>query len=139
MSVDNDSIGPDTPLRLEDAVRRAFPAGGITVSGLRKEAGRGRLEIEVIAGKQFTTLRAIERMRGLCRVTKEQDSGSNPQPIRQAESSAAPPIGSSETDRARSALAALKANATKLKESSPSTSAENTQSQQSATVIPLKF
>jgi hypothetical protein len=112
MSVDNESIGPDTPLRLEDAVRRAFPAGGITVSGLRKKAGRGRLEIEVIAGKQFTTLRAIERMRGLCRVKKEQDSGSNPQPIRQTENSGAPPIGSSETDRARSALAALKANAT---------------------------
>jgi hypothetical protein len=66
MSVDHEDIGPDTPLRLEDAVRRAFPAGGITVSGLRKEAGRGRLEIELIAGKQFTTLRAIERMRGLC-------------------------------------------------------------------------
>src|SRR5215475_13458656 len=120
MPIDQEIVGPDTPLRLEDAVRRAFPAGGITVSGLRKEAGRGRLEIEVIAGKQFTTLRAIERMRGLCRVTKEQDSGSNLQPIRQKENSAAPPIGSSETDRARSALAALKANATKLKESSPS-------------------
>src|SRR5215470_7637558 len=65
MSVDNENVGPDTPLRLEDAVRRAFPAGAITVSGLRKEAGRGRLEIEVIAGKQFTTLRAIGRWRAL--------------------------------------------------------------------------
>src|SRR5579864_399015 len=138
MSVDHENIGPDTPLRLEDAVRHAFPAGGITVSGLRKEVGRGRLEIEIIAGKQFTTLRAIERMRGLCRVKKEQDSGLSPRLTPQTEDSAAPQTGSSETDRARSALAALKINATKLKESSPSTSAENAQYPQSATVIPLK-
>jgi hypothetical protein len=52
MPVGAEIIGPDTPLRLEDADRRAFPVGGITVSGLRKEAARGRLEIEVIAGKQ---------------------------------------------------------------------------------------
>ena len=44
MPVDHEIIGPDTPLRLEDAVRRAFPAGGITVAGLRKEAARGRLK-----------------------------------------------------------------------------------------------
>jgi hypothetical protein len=112
MPVGAEIIGPDTPLRLEDADRRAFPVGGITVSGLRKEAARGRLEIEVIAGKQFTTLRAIERMRGLCRVKKEQGSGSNLQPTRQTEC-AVPPIGSSETDRAKSALAALKTNAKK--------------------------
>ena len=30
--------------------------GGMTVSGLRREAARGRLAIEVIAGKHFTTL-----------------------------------------------------------------------------------
>src|SRR5262245_51014315 len=65
MSVDNENVGPDTPLSLEDAVRRAFPAAAITVSGLRKEAGRERLEIEVIAGKQFTTLRAIGWWRAL--------------------------------------------------------------------------
>jgi hypothetical protein len=33
--------GPDTPLRLEDAVKHAFPFGGMTVSGLRREAARG--------------------------------------------------------------------------------------------------
>jgi hypothetical protein len=72
------------------------------------------------------------------RVKREQDSGSNPQPTRRTEDSAALQIGSSETERARSALAALKINATKLKESSPTTSAENTRSPRSATVIPLK-
>jgi hypothetical protein len=50
----------------------------MTVSGLRREASKGRLTIEVIAGKQFTTLRAIELMREKCRVMqKEPDCGSN--------------------------------------------------------------
>jgi len=35
LSVDN-----DTPLRLADAIEIAFPRGGITVSGLRKEAAK---------------------------------------------------------------------------------------------------
>jgi len=35
---------------------------------LRREAKRGRLTVEVIAGKTFTTLNEIERMRGRCRV-----------------------------------------------------------------------
>jgi hypothetical protein len=54
LSVDN-----DTPLRLADAIEIAFPRGGITVSGLRKEAAKGRLIIERIAGKDFVTLAAI--------------------------------------------------------------------------------
>jgi hypothetical protein len=52
-------IGPDTPLRLKMAVKVAFPLGGMTLSGLRSEAKKGNLAIEVIAGKQFTTLKAI--------------------------------------------------------------------------------
>jgi hypothetical protein len=54
---------PDAPLRLDVAVNEAFPAGGMTVSGRRREAARGRLVIEVIAGKRFTTLAAIDRVR----------------------------------------------------------------------------
>jgi len=34
----NDNIGFDDPLRLEEAVRFAFPHGGMTASGLRREA-----------------------------------------------------------------------------------------------------
>jgi hypothetical protein len=56
------------PLRLDVALKAAFPAGGITIAGLRKEIAKGRLEVELIAGKQFTTLDAIQRMRELCRV-----------------------------------------------------------------------
>ena len=41
------------------------------MSGLRKEIARGRLEVEIIAGKQFVTLMAIARMRELCRAPKK--------------------------------------------------------------------
>lgn len=58
----------NAPLRLQDAIATAFPLGGMTVSGLRREAARGRLAIERIAGKDFTTLQAIDEMRELCRV-----------------------------------------------------------------------
>src|SRR5258708_34010864 len=51
------NIELDTPLRLVDAAQIAFPAGGMTVSGLRKERDRNRLVIEKIAGKELTTLR----------------------------------------------------------------------------------
>ncbi|MPZ39786.1 MAG: excisionase [Rhizobiales bacterium] len=61
-------ITRDTPLRLEDAIKIAFPSGGMTVSGLRRERDRNRLIVEKIAGKEFTTLAHIERMRELCRV-----------------------------------------------------------------------
>ena len=54
-------IGPETPLRLDVAAALAYPDGSMTASGLRREAGRGRLAIERIAGKDYTTLAAIER------------------------------------------------------------------------------
>jgi hypothetical protein len=62
-------ITEDTPLRLASAAELVFGKnGGMTASGLRKEAQRGRLVIERIAGKDFTTLRAIADMRKLCRL-----------------------------------------------------------------------
>jgi hypothetical protein len=63
-----DTPASTTPLRLADAIKHAFPFGGMTVSGLRREADRGRLVIERIAGKDFTTLAEIEAMRERCRV-----------------------------------------------------------------------
>jgi len=62
-----DKVKPNTPLRLDVAAAIVFPDGSMTACGLRKEAGRGRLVIERIAGKDYTTLAAIERMRELCR------------------------------------------------------------------------
>jgi hypothetical protein len=61
----------NTPFRLADAVKQAFPHGGMTMSGLRREAARGRLVLERIAGKDFVTLAAIGAMRELCRVKPE--------------------------------------------------------------------
>jgi len=63
-----EGVGLDTPLRLDLAARVAFPGGGMTASGLRREAARGHLTIERIAGKDFTTLGAIAAMREKCRV-----------------------------------------------------------------------
>jgi hypothetical protein len=45
---------------LADAVKIAFPLGGMTVAGLRRERDRNRLVIERIASKEFTTLAHIE-------------------------------------------------------------------------------
>jgi hypothetical protein len=61
-------ISSGTPLRLDVAAALAYPDGPMTASGLRREAARGRLAIERTAGKDYTTLAAIERMRELCRV-----------------------------------------------------------------------
>ena len=81
-ALDLKNVGPDTPLRLDVAAEIAFPGGGMTSSGLRREAKRGRLIIETIAGKQFTTLGAIEEMRQKCRGNqKVLGSGSNIEPI----------------------------------------------------------
>ena len=49
-------IGPNAPLRLKIAAALAYPDGSMTASGLRREAGRGRLVIERTAGKDYTTL-----------------------------------------------------------------------------------
>lgn len=73
------TVAEDVPLRLSDAAQIAFPYGGMTEAGLRREAKRGRLQIERIAGKDFVTLAAIREMREQCHVRKNQPaSGSVP-------------------------------------------------------------
>src|SRR6516225_1708778 len=91
-------ITADTPLRLADAVKIAFPMGGMTVAGLRRERDRNRLVIEKIAGKEFTTLAHIERMRQLCRdEAREPDSSLRQPAATRAETSPTSQPGSSET------------------------------------------
>jgi hypothetical protein len=63
-----DAIRPDTPLRLDVAAALAYPDGSMTASELRREAKRGRLVIERTAGKDYTTLEHIHRMREQCRL-----------------------------------------------------------------------
>ena len=85
-----DEIRPDTPLRLGVAAALAFPDGSMTASGLRRERARGHLMVERIAGKEYTTLAYIERMRELCRVqAKAPGYGSVPS-AEEAEASPAP-------------------------------------------------
>jgi hypothetical protein len=104
-----DKVAPDTPLRLEIAAALAFPDGSMTTAGLRRESARGRLTIERIAGKDFTTLANIERMRQLCRVEAKVPaftSGGGPN---------GPPSGSSSTMAAKSAQVRAKAISAQLK------------------------
>ena len=61
-------VAQDAPLRLHVAAALAFPDGSMTASGLRRERARGHLIVERIAGKEYTTLAYIKRMRELCRV-----------------------------------------------------------------------
>lgn len=75
-TVSLENVGSDSPLRLGTAAALAFPDGSMNASGLRREAMRGRLVIERIAGKDYTTLENINRMREKCRVeTKERTCG----------------------------------------------------------------
>jgi hypothetical protein len=109
----NAPIDRDTPLRLADAIALAFPHGGMTVSGIRREAARGRLVIERIAGKDFVTLKAIEEMRELCRVRVREPASS----LRNAgtEPSSVRPSGSSKTEDMKRARAALEKTIEELK------------------------
>jgi hypothetical protein len=98
-----DQIGPNTPLRLDVAAAIAYPDGSMTGKGLRKEAARGKLIIERTAGKLYTTLASIEKMREKCRLqVKDQDSGcARPAGEAMAAMPFDQPHGSSETERIR--------------------------------------
>jgi hypothetical protein len=133
------ALDPSDPLRLADAVKIAFPCGGMTVSGLRREAAKGRLTIEKIAGKDFVTLEAINEMRVKCRdQQKAQGSGLSQKNETMRESLRDAQHGSSETDRIKSARAALEMTARGLSKPSPNTSPENTKSRETGVVIRLK-
>jgi hypothetical protein len=115
-----ENITPTTPLRLAIAAQIAFPDGSMKVSGLRKERDNGRLVVEVIAGKEYTTLAAIEEMRRLCRAPRKAPAST----LRKEK--VEKPTGSSVTDRNASARAALRARAMQLSRPSADTSQPNT-------------
>src|SRR5258708_20899881 len=129
-------VGTDAWVRLGVAAAIAFPDGSMTAAGLRREAARGRLIIERIAGKDFTTLANIEQMRELCRVPqKDLVSGSAPKNEISTARSANAQCGSSETDRARSARVALQKIARAPSAPSASTLPKSTSLTESAAVI----
>jgi hypothetical protein len=90
-------IDPRTPLRLAVAAKLAFPDGSMTASGLRREHLRGRLIIERIAGKDFTTLANINLMRERCLVQAKGLAFTGATPASKDTSLSRKPSGSSET------------------------------------------
>jgi hypothetical protein len=118
-----DEIGGDVPLRLDHAAEIAFPNGGMTGKGLRREGLRGRLAIMRINGKLFTTLADIREMCRQCRdAQKAPGSGSSPNGDTATTSSA--PSGASLTmEDISAAQDALRRTVAALKKPSPSTSA----------------
>jgi hypothetical protein len=105
---DRQEIDLTTPLRLAVAAALAYPDGSMTAGGLRREAKRGRLAIERTAGKDYTTLAAIEEMRQLCRVVpKDPVCGSVPPGGTRAGKSPTQSAISFSMEAANSALEAL--------------------------------
>jgi hypothetical protein len=135
-----DQIAEDAPLRLNIAAALAYPDGSMTVSGLRREAARGRLVVERTADKDYTTLGAIRQMRGLCQLeAKERDCGSEDRAVTAKPGKNTAPCGSSETGSIRRAQAAARMIVKELKERSPNTSTESTSLKRpKGSVIPLK-
>lgn len=135
-------IEMDAPLRLAVAASLAFPDGSMTASGLRREAARGRLVIERIAGKDYTTLADIRRMREKCRnQPRAPDCGSVASDATNEAASPILPCGTSVTTTALSraqdaALMIVEA----LNGASPITSADATLRRRvRARVIPVKY
>jgi len=120
-------ISDETPLRLNRAAELGFPDGSMTEAGLRNEAAKGRLTVERVAGKTYTTLGDIKRMRQLCRV-EARVPGSNLE--QNAEMGPAKshitPNGGSGTASETLAQAALNRTLLALSESFASTSRQNT-------------
>jgi hypothetical protein len=116
----------DAPLRLSIAASLAFPDGTMKASGLRREAARGRLVIERIAGKYYTTLKHIERMRELCRVRPDDQDSGCAQNIATAMARFDQQLGSSSTEASTSPQDALKAKLQKQKDASRRSSPRST-------------
>jgi hypothetical protein len=110
-------LDDDTPLRLDLAANVAFPDGSMTASGLRKESAKGRLVIERIAGKDYTTLSNIRSMRKKCRLEKAPACGSSQQDGTEMGNSLNTPFGSSETEQGSAALASARAKLRRQKQS----------------------
>ncbi|GLS32811.1 hypothetical protein GCM10007937_45210 [Mesorhizobium albiziae] len=105
----------DAPVRIEIVVKIAFPDGSMGVKGLRKERDAGRLETEIIANKEYTTLAAIAKMRDLCRVRKASAFTSEKRPERPTAALGARPNGSSMTEIKDIPLASARATLLSLK------------------------
>jgi hypothetical protein len=106
----------DQPIPLTEAAA-LFPSARLTVSTLRAEAARGRLEVFRLGRRDYTTARAMHEMVRRCREDDyRRDSTSTGQEAN----------GLSATDRASSAQAALSQTVTALKQGLPRISPKST-------------
>lgn len=129
--IDADTIMATTRIRLATAAALAFPEGNVSAKWLQSQGRRGLLDIWRIAGKDFTTLDAIERMLEECRAQP-----SRPASISESGQGVKPSSSSSIAEK-KSALAAAQAASMKLKQSSADTLPKSIPPT-GATVIPLK-
>ena len=94
---------------LKEAVARFFPGGQLTVTSLRTEINKGRLQTILVAGKILVTESAIAEMLKSCAVGSRPTSPSSIAHASTAHEKASPesaPYGSSETERIAKAQAA---------------------------------
>ena len=133
-----EDIGHDQPLRLAVAAALAFPDGSMTASGLRREAARGRLVIERIAGKDYTTLGQYRGNEGaMPRRSKGPRLWLRECPARSRPAgSPMPPCGSSRTANTAKARDAAQMIVDELRRRSPATSDASTSPHAEAGVRP---
>lgn len=104
--------GDGDAITLKDAAKHF----GFSVYLLRAEAARGRLTVYQIGSRYYTTPADVREMVSQCRVDQKAPASTFTRSVRR---------GSSETDRASSALAAANEIALALKSSSRNTSAKS--------------
>ena len=104
---------------------------GLPASALRRERDKGTLAVSRLAGKDWTTIEAIERMFELCR-EQEKAPACGFAPRHQI----GEPSGSSETGTLASAQAVAQRAVERLKSASPNISQKST-GQSESTVVTL--
>lgn len=130
--VDPSKVDRDTPLRLDVAAALAFPDNSMTMSSLRKERNAGRLETWMMAGKEFTSLAAIDEMVKQCRAQRRVPaSTSSPPATTLPDGLLIARPGSSETESERFALEAALTRCLPPKPPSAPISSEST-------ILPLR-
>jgi hypothetical protein len=127
------NIDKNSLIRLENAIKIAFPDGSVTLNAMRNEIKAGRLAASLIGGKHLTSLADIERMKEKCRVMPSRpDSGTVSQGVPRKAAAPKKVSGSSSTTDANLALDAAKATARTLKERLQSLSPQVTSSPESS-------
>ena len=115
-----ETIDPNQPLRLETAARLKFPDGSVSVAALRKLIKSDRLVAWRVAGKDLTSIHELDRMLERCRAPKDHpDFGTENHERPKMDGAQKRERGSSCTVDVKSAQAAAKATLEALKKRLP--------------------